>query len=176
MSDPFLGEIRMWAGSYAPVGWALCNGQLVPISQNPALFSLLGVAYGGNGTTTFALPDLQGATPVSLGQGPGLSRYDLGQAGGAATVTLAATELPQHTHAARAAAVRGDRNSPAGATWAQAYLGRVLDHGYAPAPDGTAMAAGALTPAGGGQPHENLPPYLTLTFIIALQGIFPPRP
>ncbi|GAA3283655.1 phage tail protein [Dactylosporangium vinaceum] len=176
MSDQFLGEIRMFAGTFAPTGWALCNGQLLPIPQNTALFSLLGTVYGGNGTTTFALPDLQGAAPLGTGQAPGLSQYVQGETGGAETVTLLATEMPQHTHIAQAAPVRGDRNSPAAATWAEAALGRVRDRHYATAPDSTAMAANALTVTGASQPHDNLAPYLTLTFIIALTGVFPTRP
>src|SRR4051794_3558607 len=155
MSDPFIAEIRIFAGTFAPAGWALCNGQILPIAQNTALFSLLGTTYGGNGTSNFALPDLQGRAPISAGQGPGLALYAQGETAGVETVTLLSSEMPMHTHAAMAAPVRGDRNSPAAATWAEASIGRVRDGGYAAALDGTAMAANALAAAGGGQPHTN---------------------
>ncbi|WP_433205769.1 phage tail protein [Dactylosporangium sp. CS-047395] len=176
MTTAFVGEIRMFAGNFAPAGWALCNGQLLPIAQNTMLFSILGTLYGGNGVSTFGLPDLRGATPVCIGQGPGLSDFEIGQTGGEATVALTVAEMPAHTHTAYGAEVLGDHNSPAGATWAESGLGRVVDRNYATAPDGTAMAAGAITTAGSGQGHDNWPPYLTLTFIIAITGTFPPRP
>ncbi|WP_433046427.1 phage tail protein [Dactylosporangium sp. CS-033363] len=176
MSTPFIGEIRIFAGNFAPTGWALCNGQLIPVSQNVSLFAVLGTAYGGNGTTNFALPDLRGATVFSQGDGNGLTPYELGETGGAAAVTLLPAEMPAHAHTAQAAPVRGDRNNPAAATWAEAGLGRVADLNYAAAPDSTAMSPAALTPTGGGQAHDNWPPYLTLTFIVALSGAFPTRP
>ncbi|GAA0909730.1 tail fiber protein [Virgisporangium ochraceum] len=175
MSEPFLGEIRLNAFDYAPNHWALCNGQLLPIAQNTALFSLLGTYYGGNGISTFGLPDLRGAGPIGFQQGPGLTGYEIGARGGAATVTLTSAHLPAHTHVAMGADVRGTTNTPADATWARAMLGRVRDTTYAAAPDATLMAPDALIPAGHGQPHPNLPPYLTVTFVIALQGLFPPR-
>jgi len=176
MSDPFVAEIRMFAGNFAPTGWAFCNGQLLPISQNTALFSLLGTTYGGDGKSTFALPNLQGAAPMQPGQGQGLSLRDLGEMGGEAAVTLISTEMPQHTHTVAVAETTGDVNDPTNALLAEAGKGRVLDrlYGDAASPN-TAMSATAFDTAGGNQPHNNMPPYLTLTFIIALQGIFPPR-
>lgn len=175
MSEFFIGQIMMFSGNFAPKYFALCNGQLLPINQNTALFSLLGTTYGGNGTTTFGLPDLRGTTPIGHQQGPGLGAYTLGQRGGSATVTLTSNQIPAHTHLAQGADVRGDTNSPANATWARAMLGRVKDQTYAAAPDATVMAADALTPSGNGQPHNNMPPYATINFIIALQGIYPSR-
>jgi microcystin-dependent protein len=175
LSEFFIGEIRMFAGTFAPRYWAFCNGQLLPISQNTALFSLLGTSYGGNGVNTFALPDLRGTTPIGFQQGPGLSAYALGERGGSATVTLTANHLPAHTHQAMGADVRGNTTSPANASWARATLGRVPDATYAAAPDSTVMAGDALLPAGNSQPHNNLPPYGTAHYIIALQGIYPSR-
>ncbi len=168
-TTPFVGEIRIWATNFAPLGWAFCNGQLLPISQNTALFSILGTTYGGNGTSNFALPTLQGAAPVQQGQGPGLTLRDLGQAGGEATVTLLASELPAHTHAAKAVAATGNLLGPAGRATAEVRGGAYADAAN------TTMSADALSPYGGGQPHNNLPPYLVLNFCIAMQGIFPPR-
>jgi len=176
MSDPFIGEIRIFAGNFAPRGWALCNGQLLPISQNTALFSLLGTTYGGDGRTNFALPNLQSRAPLHPGQGPGLSDRQLGEMGGQENVTLLTTQMPSHTHGVRCSSAIGDQTTPGGNVWA-AGAGRRGQAFYANAP-GTnppAMSAAAIGVAGGDQPHNNLPPYLTLTFIIALQGIFPPR-
>jgi microcystin-dependent protein len=161
----------MFCGNFAPSGWALCNGQVLPISQNTALFSLLGTTYGGDGKTNFALPNLQGMSPTGQGDGAGLAPAVLGEAGGAATVTLTTSQIPAHTHRAVGAAHAGSSPSPAGSTWAKE--GRELYTSATSAP--TEMAAGALASEGGGQPHNNLPPYLVVTFIIALQGIFPPR-
>jgi microcystin-dependent protein len=176
MSDQFVAEIRIFAGSFAPRGWAFCNGQVLPLSQNTALFSLLGFTYGGNGQTTFALPDLRGRAPLHAGQGSGLSQRDLGASGGQASVALTAAQLPTHTHSARARSGPGDQNSPAGNVWAGG-VGRRGQLFHADAP-GTApgMSALALAATGGGQPHQNMPPYLALNFIIALEGIFPARP
>jgi len=174
MSDQFVAEIRMFAGNFAPSGWALCNGQILPISQNTALFSLLGVMYGGNGTSNFALPNLQGSAPLGYGQGPGLSSRVQGQTGGEQTVTLLTTQIPAHTHAAQAAPA-GGLDSPAGNVWGEAQLGKTPLNIYAPKPGNVPMSTQALGFAGGGQPHNNLPPYLCLNFIIALTGIFPPR-
>lgn len=174
MSSPFLGEIRMFAGNFAPRQWALCNGQILPISQNTALFSLLGTNYGGNGQTTFGLPNLQGRTPLHYGQGPGLSDYVLGEQGGATNVTLNLTQIPAHSHTVQGDTVAGDSGTPtAGGLWTAVGRGR-------PAPYGPAASLAAMNPAtigatGGGQPHDNMSPYLTLTFIIAMAGIFPPR-
>jgi microcystin-dependent protein len=175
MADQFVAEIRIFAGNFAPTGWALCNGQLMPISQNTALFSLLGTTYGGDGKSTFALPNLQGAAPLGAGQGPGLSLRDLGEIGGQQNVTLLASEMPAHTHAARASTT-GGVNSPANATWGESKLGKTPLAVYAATgPNNVAMSSQALAVAGSGLPHNNMPPYLCLTFIIALQGIFPPR-
>jgi len=176
MSDPFVAEIRIFAGNFAPSGWALCNGQLMPISQNTALFSLLGTYYGGDGRSTFGLPNLQGSAPLQAGQGPGLTQRDLGEAGGEASVTLLQTEMPAHRHGVNAKTAGGDVNNPAtpGAVWAKAHTGKTAINSYNDT--GTAqMSPSALAPAGGSQPHNNMPPYLGLTFIIALQGIFPAR-
>lgn len=177
MTDPFLAEIRMFSGNFPPAGWATCNGQLLSITQNTALFSLLGTTYGGDGRTTFGLPDLQGRAPVQQGQGPGLSDRNLGEMGGSPTVTLTQAEMPQHTHTVLAVDDAGDSSDPTGRTWAQALKGRVGDPLYSSgqAPNLT-MAPQAVQSSGGNQPHNNLQPYLTVTFIIALQGIYPQRP
>lgn len=176
MTQPFLGEIRAFGFTFPPVGWALCNGQLIPIATNTALFSLLGTTYGGNGTSTFALPDLQGRVALHEGQGPGLSPYVLGEEGGEDAVTLLDGELPSHTHTAMAVGAKGTSASPTGATWAEAWVGR----GVVPAFSNVtttpqSLNPGAVGPAGGSSPHENRPPLLALTFCIALQGIFPAR-
>ena len=176
MTDPFLAEIRMFGGNFAPAGWALCNGQLMSISQNTALFSLLGTTYGGDGRVTFGLPNLQGSAPIQQGQGPGLSQRSLGEVGGRPAVTLLQQEMAQHTHTALAFDDSGDSTDPTGRTWAQALKGRVADPLYSagPVPNLT-MAEQTVQPAGGSQPHNNMQPYLTLCFNIALQGVFPPR-
>jgi microcystin-dependent protein len=175
MSNPFLAEIRIFTGNFAPTGWALCDGQLLPISQNTALFSLLGTTYGGDGRTTFALPNLQGSAPLSLGQGPGLTDRFLGESGGAQAVTLLTSEIPSHTHTAEAFSTsKADQTSPAGHVWSKAQSGRQPLPMYS-ATAGAPMYAQALTIAGGSAPHNNLMPYLTLTFIIALQGVYQPR-
>jgi microcystin-dependent protein len=169
VTDQFLGEIRIFGGNFAPLGWALCNGQIMPISQSTALFSLLGTYYGGDGKSTFALPNLQGQFALNQGQGTGLSPYVLGESGGSAAVTLTQAQIPTHTHAPMASATSGTATSPAGAVWAEP---RAQAYG---APTAATMSATALATSGASQPHNNLPPYLALTFIIALQGIFPPR-
>ena len=176
MSDQFVAEIRIFGGNFAPTGWALCNGQLLPINQNTALFSLLGTNFGGNGTSTFGLPNLQGAAPLGWGQGAGLTARNLGDTGGEQTVTLLSSQTPSHNHNALAAAT-GGTDSPAGTVWGEAREGKTPVHLYAPSAGGTnvAMNTSALSPIGGGQPHNNLQPYLVLTFIIAQQGIFPSR-
>jgi microcystin-dependent protein len=175
LSNPFIAEIRITPFNFAPKGWALCNGQLLPISQNTALFSLLGTTYGGNGTSNFALPNLQGAAPLQAGQGAGLSLRDLGESGGEQTVTLLDTEIPAHTHTVSTKAAPGDQNSPVGHLPAEARIGRQPVPQYSASGGGAPMGAAALTTAGGNQPHNNMPPYLTLNFIIALQGVFPAR-
>lgn len=174
-TDQFVAEIRIFSGNFAPLGWALCNGQLLPISQNTALFSLLGTTYGGDGKSTFALPNLQGSAPMHPGQGPGLSLRDLGEIGGEQNVTLLQTEMPVHTHGVQGA-TGSNQTSPGGNAWAS---GQKLGGGniYAPSnpQSNVQMSPLALSIAGGDLPHNNMPPYLGLTFIIALQGIFPPR-
>ena len=176
MSDQYLGEIRIVPFNFAPRGWAMCNGQLLPISQNTALFSLLGTYYGGDGKATFALPDFQGRAPINSGQGPGLSPYVLGQAAGENTVTLLQSEIPSHTHTVSAYAGNGDFNNPAGRAWAASHLGKTPINIYNnSAGTSTFMNPVALALAGGNQPHNNLPPYLTLNFVIAMTGIFPSR-
>jgi microcystin-dependent protein len=177
MDDQYFGEIRIFTGNFAPQGWALCNGQLMSISQNTALFSLLGTNYGGDGRTTFALPDLRDKAPLQAGHGNGLSPRDLGESGGEDVVTLSAAQMPSHTHAINCVSGAGDQNSPVGNVWAEAHVSLRGVPLYA-----TGMGSGApqMSPqafavAGGGQPHNNLPPTLTLNFIIALQGVFPPR-
>jgi microcystin-dependent protein len=176
MSDQFVAEIRIFPFNFAPVGWALCQGQLMPISQNTALFSLLGTMYGGDGRTTFALPNLAGSAPLDFGQGIGLSNYGLGQTGGETAVALIQSEMPAHTHQAACNNGAGDQNSPQNNFWATARVGRQAENRYAlGSGSGPLMNPGALAPAGNGFPHNNMPPYLTLNFCIALQGIFPPR-
>lgn len=176
MTDPFLAEIRMFAGNFAPNGWALCNGQLMPISQNTALFSLLGTTYGGDGTSTFGLPDLRGSAPMQQGQGPGLSQRYLGESGGENAVTLQVSEMPNHRHMVNAVEASGTQNSPQNAVWARSTLGRQSTPLYGAGNAGTAMSPTAIGVTGGSQAHNNMPPYLVLNFIIALQGIFPQRP
>ncbi len=171
MADPFVAEIRIFAGNFAPLGWAFCNGQLLPISQNTALFSLLGTTYGGNGQSTFALPDLQGRVPMHPDQGPGLSIRDLGESGGSEAVGLLESEMPAHSHALSATSAIADNDDPGGRALAISQGTYV----YAPAVNLVAMGQ-PLSPAGGGLPHNNLQPYLTLNFIIAMQGVFPSRP
>jgi microcystin-dependent protein len=172
MADPFVAEIRIFPFNFAPTGWAFCDGQLMPISQNTALFSLLGTTYGGDGKSTFALPDLQGRAPMHPGQGPGLSLHDLGETGGSETVTLLQSEIPAHNHAMQA-----DASDPSNVKLVSpASSFGISQEGlvYQDNPD-VALAAQALSPAGGSLPHNNLMPYLTLEFNIALQGVFPPR-
>lgn len=172
MADPFVAEIRIFPFNFAPKGWAWCNGQLMPLSQNTALFSLLGTTYGGNGKSNFALPDLQGRAPMHPGQGPGLSLHDLGETGGSETVTLLESEIPAHSHTLRAyRSDPADRFQPTGAVLARANNGNA----YNTAANLVSMAPESLAPAGGDQPHNNLQPYLTCYFNIALQGVFPPR-
>jgi|SRR6185437_259649 microcystin-dependent protein len=179
MSEPFLGQISMFGGNFAPRGWALCNGQLLPIVQNQALFALLGTTYGGNGQTTFALPDLQSRLAVHMGQGVGLSAYNLGQTGGVSSVTIDQTTMPTHSHTFNAttanagAAAIASNLLPATPTVTNAAFYAMAPG--APALQGQTLAANSCGTAGGGQPHDNLMPTLSITFIIALQGIFPSR-
>jgi microcystin-dependent protein len=173
MADPFVAEIRIFPFNFAPKGWAWCDGQLMPLSQNTALFSLLGTTYGGNGKSNFALPDLQGRAPMHPGQGPGLSLHDLGETGGSDTVTLLESEMPAHAHAMRAHDIDlGELNAPA----PNRSLAKSTNAtAYVTAANLVSMSPQTLTPAGGDQPHNNLQPYLTFYFCIALQGVFPPR-
>lgn len=173
MADPFIAEIRIFPYDVAPAGWAACDGQLMQIAQNTALYSLLGTTYGGNGATTFALPDLRGSAPVHPGQGPGLSPRSLGEAGGAESLTLAEGAMPAHTHALRAAIDPGDNSVPASTVSLAPASGGIA---YAAAANLVPMSPQALASEGGGQAHDNLMPYLTMRFNIALQGTYPPMP
>lgn len=179
MAEPFLGQIMIVGFNFAPVGWATCDGQLLPISQNTALFSILGTTYGGNGTTNFALPNLRDATPLHLGQGPGLSNYFLGQSGGTPTVTLTTSQLPQHTHT-----LTGDGSVSAFGTPAESVVfgatrgakpGAVSVYGPSDANNPALLHASSISSSGSGQPHNNRQPYLGVMFVIALQGIYPSR-
>lgn len=167
--QPYLGEIRMFAGSFAPRGWAFCNGQLIPINQNTALFSILGTTYGGDGRTTFALPDLRGRVPLGPDQGPGLSPRVIGEAAGEENHLLSTSEMPAHTHSLAANSGNGNQRAPGGNVPAASDQ---RNSQYASSAN-TAMAAPAFT--GSSLPHNNMQPYLAVTFIIALQGIFPSR-
>jgi microcystin-dependent protein len=169
MSNPFVAEIRMFGFNFAPKGWAQCNGQLLPLSQNTALFSLLGTFYGGDGKSTFALPNLEGSSPMFWGDGSGLSQYFLGQQGGSEFVTLLTSEMPLHTHNLVASEEVVNANN-VDQTWFGAGETR-----YAAAANIVTMSPFALSIAGGSLPHNNMQPYLTVNFCIALQGVFPPR-
>lgn len=176
MSDPFVGEIRMVSFNFPPRGWAFCAGQILPIQQNTALFSLLGTSYGGNGSSTFALPNLQDAMPIGSGLSPGIGSIELAQTGGSATVTLLPSEMPGHTHTVRAVAAPGTVNSPAQNSWAQPRYGRLVENSYVASAGSAQLSPSAFALAGGDHPHNNLPPFLAVSFVIALQGIFPQRP
>lgn len=170
--ETFLGEIRMFAGNFAPTGWAFCQGQLLPIAQNTALFSLLGTTYGGDGRTTFALPDLRGRVPVGFGQGPGLSYKDLGQQFGTETVTLTTAQMPAHSHTVNAVNSEGNQNLPTNSLPANT---KALDKEYSDAASNTTMKSGMIGITGSSQPVNISQPSLGVNFIIALQGIFPSR-
>jgi microcystin-dependent protein len=173
MSSPFLGEIRIFCGNFNPRGWALCDGQLLSISQNTALFSILGTTYGGNGTSNFALPDFRDRVPMSFGNGPGLTPRVLGETGGEATVTLSSNQVGSHNHTFGCAA--GSKGESATVT-NQSNSDLVLGvNAYATAADATVMLPNMLQPTPASQPHENRQPYQGVTFIIATQGVFPPR-
>ena len=176
MADPFVAEIRIFGFNFAPTGWATCDGQILPISQNTALFSLLGTVYGGDGRSTFALPNLQGSAPMHIGgnqPGPGLSSHDLGEQSGEDTVTLLVSEMPIHNHSVQGNFNAGDVFTPSPTV---ALTNSSPGNAYiAGTPSPTPMAFQAITVSGGGLPHNNMMPYLVLTFCIALQGIFPPR-
>jgi microcystin-dependent protein len=175
MADPFVAEIRIFPFNFPPKGWAFCNGQLLPISQNTALFSLLGTTYGGDGKSTFALPNLQGSGAMHPGQGQGLSLRDLGEIGGSETVTLLQSEIPVHTHTFGVTFENGSQGSLAADVILAGSVGGQLYQSNTSA-NIVQLAPQALALAGGGLPHNNMQPYLTLNFCIALQGVFPPRP
>lgn len=168
MAQPYVGEIRMFGGNFAPAGWMFCAGQIVAISENETLFQLIGTTYGGDGQTTFALPDLRGRVPVHQGQGPGLSNYVLAQTGGVETVTLTTNQIPAHTHTPNASNTGGSDN-PANNFWGNTTTGKP----YSAAPPAVQMNVGTITPTGGSQPHENMIPFLCVSYIISLFGIFP---
>jgi len=178
MADAFLGEIRIFAGNFPPKGWQFCEGQLVRVSEFTALFSILGVSYGGDGKTTFALPDLRGRAPMSQGQGPGLTPRSVGERGGAETVTLLTNQMPAHNHGAMGVSATGSTKSPDSAVWSQ-----FASEGRQPVPANLFAATGdvqmaptALSPAGQSQPHNNMQPYLALRYIICFDGEYPSRP
>jgi microcystin-dependent protein len=175
MAEPFVAEIRITGFNFAPTGWATCNGQIMPLAMNTALFSLLGTMYGGDGKSTFALPDLQGRAPMHWGQGPGLSDHWVGDMPGEPSVTLISSEMPAHSHTVRATTSAGKKASPAGATWGEATAapGQQLYHNSSGATE--ALPWTAFATAGSTLPHNNMQPYLTLNFIIALQGVYPAR-
>lgn len=164
MSEPFIGEIKLVTWNFAPRGWAFCDGRVLPISQNQALFAVIGTTYGGDGRTTFALPDFRGRVPLHRGPAAALA-----QSGGEESHTLAMREMAAHSHGTNAAPVAPDQAGPYGNLWAETASG------YATAPGSTTMDGAGCAPAGGGQPHPNLPPYLVLNFVIALTGVYPPR-
>ncbi len=173
MANPFVAEIRIFPFNFSPTGWAFCDGQLLPISQNTALFSLLGTNFGGDGRSTFGLPNMQGSAPMHYNQGPGLSLHDIGEVGGSDTITLLQSEMPNHSHTVNAAGA-GSLAGPGANAWASG------EKGHAPAYAATggatvAMGGQAISSAGGNQPHNNLQPYLVLNFCIAMQGVYPAR-
>ena len=168
MSEPFIGEIRLFAGNFAPVGWAICDGATIPISENDTLFTLIGTTYGGDGQTTFALPNLQSRLPMHMGTGPGLSPRTIGEMGGVETVTLTIQQIPTHNHAPLAVSGNGNQATPQNGVWAGATASR-----YSTGAPSLAMNPSLVGAAGGSQPHTNMQPYLVLNFIIALVGIFP---
>jgi microcystin-dependent protein len=169
--EPYLGEIRFVGFNFAPTGWAQCNGQLLSIAENTALFSLLGTTFGGDGKTTFALPDMRGRVPLGIGQGTGLTARTLGETGGQEKVTLTIAEIPKHRHALAAASGSADSKAPKGDVLANSSTAAIYST-TAPTVD---LAAASIGVQGGGQPHENMQPFLGMNCIIALQGIFPPR-
>jgi microcystin-dependent protein len=176
MATTWLGQIDLVAFNFAPVGWALCQGQLLPISQNTALFSLLGTYFGGDGRSTFGLPNLQGVMPIGAGQGPGLPNYSIGETGGEVSVTLLMQQMASHNHNHMGTTATAGSSSPGGLTFAQGDRAHALDY-YTPAPGNNRalMSQQALSLVGGNQAHPNMMPYLTMNYIIALRGDFPPR-
>lgn len=166
MAQPYVGEIRMFAGNFAPAGWAFCEGQLVPISENETLFQLIGTTYGGDGQSTFAMPDLRGRIPLHVGNG-----MSLAESGGVESVTLSTTQIPGHNHALMATLNQGSQNAPAQQLLAQSPTQNAFPYGTDVPP--TTLNGGTISPTGGSQPHENFQPYLCINFIISLFGIFP---
>lgn len=175
MSEPFIGEIKMFGGTFAPRNYAFCNGQTLPIAQNQALFSILGTTYGGNGVQTFALPDLRSRVPMHPGQGNGLSPRSLGQMSGAENVTLVTSQMPAHNHQVGVADEEGNVFAPGNNTLAATVAGATNANTYVSGNPNAALKPNTLSVAGGSQPHDNMPPFLCVNFIIALQGIFPSR-
>ena len=173
MADPFLAEIRIVGFSFPPTGWARCEGQLIPLSQNTALFALLGTTYGGDGKSTFALPDIRGSAVMSDGQGPGLSNRGQGEIGGSESVTLLQSEMPVHTHTANSNIGLGTLGTGGPTT---TFARSVGGNAYKGGPANVDLAFESLAPTGGSLPHNNMMPYLTLNYVIAMQGIFPQRP
>nr|WP_199001596.1 tail fiber protein [Flavobacterium sp. ASV13] len=169
--DPFVAEIRIFPFNFPPKGWAFCNGQLLPLSQNTALFSLLGTTYGGDGRSNFALPDLQGRTPMHPGQGPGLSLHDLGESSGTETVTLIDSEIPSHNHNLMVTSLNSQSTNPSNTSLGRGNPVKV----YLNSNPTTNMGLNAIATTGGNLPHNNMMPYMTMNFCIALQGVFPPR-
>jgi microcystin-dependent protein len=168
MGQPYVGEIRMFAGNFAPNGWAFCNGSLMPIAENETLFNLIGTTYGGDGQQTFGLPDMRGRLPMHQGSGPGLSSRQMGELGGAETVTLSSAQMPSHSHALRAASSLASLGAPGGAV-----LAKTAANSFDSSAPTVAMAANAISPAGGSQPHSNMAPYCAVNYIISLFGIYP---
>lgn len=171
MSEPFIAEIRIFAGNFAPRGWAFCDGQLLPVSQNTALFSLIGTTYGGDGRSTTALPDLQGSAPMHPGRGPGLTSRRLGQRGGVEIVTLSEAQMPNHTHTLQGAVARSGTGNPTG----NVYNRSVGAPAYHSTTNLVAMAKETVLSSGGSQTHNNMQPFLAMNFIIALVGLYPSR-
>ena len=169
MSDPYIGEIRMFGGNFAPAGWAFCSGQLMPISENDALFTLIGTTYGGDGQETFALPNLQSRTPIHSGTGQDGQTYQLGESFGVEEVTLSTQQIPVHTHPMLAATELGSSNSPGGNLLANCSALKI----YTASAPSIALAPNSVTPVGGSQPHDNMQPFLCISFIISLFGVFP---
>jgi len=172
VAEPFLGQIAIFAGTFPPKGWAFCDGQLLPIGQYTALFSILGTTYGGDGVSNFALPDLRGKAPLGAGQGEGLTNRPIGSAGGSQAVKLFGSQMPAHTHLARCARGGDGNSNPENAVWGKARGDAPYTGGHSPAVNGS-MVGGAIGVTGGSQPHNNMQPFLTLTFIIALEGVLP---
>jgi microcystin-dependent protein len=172
--DPYIGEIRIFAGNYAPQNWAFCDGSMLPIRSNTALFSIMGITYGGDGVITFALPDLRGRAPMHFGAGIGLTPRVIGEFGGNSSIQLTLSEIPMHAHAANCHADNSNQTSPVGAGWSNSTGGRKPADIYSSKFD-TAMSAQAISPTGGNNPHNNMQPYLGINYIIALQGVFPSR-